>query len=313
MSFNKLFFLMLISPIFCHAQILDRFSESKGDDPIIIEAENSVVCDETVNKCVAIGNASAKKGTNTVYGDVLTVFFTEGKERDITAMTADGHVRMETPTGKGCGDHAYYDLKLDSVLLTGGNLKILTPKETITARDSIEYWHKDNKGIARGQATALFPEKEELIQADTLVAYFKPSSEKTEESKEKLSIDKVEAEGHMLASSPKSVVTGDRGIYSAKDHLVEVFNNVKVMQGENVIEGGYARHNLETDVAEMFTKPPHVSQSGSERRIFGIIIPEDAKKMKEKEAASFEETSSNHNDGQLFPISAKKRSETRSQ
>lgn len=310
MSFNKLFLLMLISPVMCYAQILDRLSESKGDDPIIIEAENSVVCDETVNKCIATGNASAKKGTNTVYGDVLTVFFTEGEERDITAMTADGHVRMETPTDKAYGDHAHYDVALDRILLTGGNLKILTPKESITARDSIEYWHKDNKGIARGQATALFPEKEELIQADTLVAYF---AEKTTESKEKLSIDKVEAEGHMLASSSKSVVTGDRGIYSAKDHLVEVFNNVKVMQGENVIEGGYARHNLETDVAEMFTEPPHISHSGSKKRISGIIIPKDAKKMKEKEGASSDQASLNHKDGQFFPISAKKRFETRSQ
>ncbi|MBL8677047.1 MAG: hypothetical protein JNJ47_06480, partial [Alphaproteobacteria bacterium] len=236
---------------------------------------------------------------------------TEG--RDITAMVADGHVYMETSTDKAYGDHAHYDVALDRILLTGGNLRILTPKESITARDSIEYWRKDNKGIARGQATALFPEKEELIQADTLVAYFKPSSEKTTESKEKLSIDKVEAEGHMLASSPKSVVTGDRGIYSAKDHLVEVFNNVKVMQGENVIEGGYARHNLETDVAEMFTKPPHVSHSGAKERIYGIIIPNDAKKMKEKEEASSGQASLNHKDGQLFPISAKKRSETPSQ
>lgn len=305
MKWRKPFFLFLITPTLCFAQGLDRLADNKDDSPIIIEAENSVVCDETANKCVATGNASANKGTNTVYGDVLTVFFKEGKEREIIALTADGHVRMETPQDKAFGDHAHYDVALDRVLLTGGNLKILTPKESLTARDSIEYWHSNNKGIARGQATAIFPEKEELIQADTLVAYFNPSSERTEENKEKKSIEKVEAEGHMLASSPKSVVTGDRGVYSAKDHLVEVFNNVKVMQGENVIEGGYARHNLETNVAEMFTDPPHVSQSGPKKRLSGIIIPKEAKKMKEED----NKTSSNHSDGQLFPISVKKKSE----
>src|ERR1700722_7881155 len=97
---NKLFYLLflILTPSLCHGQILDRLSNSKDDTPIIIDAEESVVCDETANKCVATGLAKARKGTSTIYGDVLTVYFTEGKERDITAMTAEGHVRMETPT-----------------------------------------------------------------------------------------------------------------------------------------------------------------------------------------------------------------------
>src|SRR3990167_10041546 len=105
----------------------------------------------------------------------------------------------------------------------GGNLKIVTQKEILTARDSIEYYHTDNKGIARGNAIAQFPEKEQLVQSDTLVAYFKSSSEKSEEGKEKTNIDRVEAEGNMLASGPKGVVTGDRGVYLDKTKIIEVF------------------------------------------------------------------------------------------
>ncbi|MBS0272428.1 MAG: hypothetical protein JSR85_07275 [Proteobacteria bacterium] len=319
---NKFFYFsifLFVRASFCHAQILDQLNNSKDESPIIIEADESVVCDEMANKCVATGNAKAQKATNTVYGDVLTLYFTEGREREITSMTADGHVRMETPTEQAFGDHAHYDIKLDRVLMTGGNLKILTPKETITARDSIEYWHTENKGIARGNAVAVFPEKEELVQADTLVAYFKSSSntpeksDKSEKDNEKLAIDRVEAEGNMLASGPKGVVTGDRGIYTAKSHIVEVFNNVKVTQGENVIEGGYARHNLNTNVAEMFTHPPHVSQEGPKKRISGIILPKDAKKMKEGEKKSETSIADNSKDGQIFPISAKTKSDASSQ
>ena len=42
------------------------------------------------------------------------------------------------------------------VLMTGGNLKDIyaTKKETLTARDSIEYYRNENKGIARGNAIA---------------------------------------------------------------------------------------------------------------------------------------------------------------
>lgn len=297
---NKLFclFSLLASTSLCHGQILDRLSDSKDESPIIIEAETSVVCDETAHKCVATGDATAQKGTSTIYGDVLTVYFTEGKQRDITVMTADGHVRMETPTETAYGEHAHYDVALDRVLLTGGNLKIVTPKEVLTARDSIEYWHKKNQGIARGNAIAEFPEKQELVSADTLVAYFVPSSKKDKEGKEKQEIDRVEAEGNMLASGPKGAVTGDRGVYFGKTDMVEVFNNVKVSQGGNIIEGGYARANLKTNVAEMFAYPPYTTTpSGPPKRISGIIIPRDAKKMKEKDLAEAK-------DGQVVPASA---------
>ncbi|MBP9691823.1 MAG: hypothetical protein KBD90_00635 [Alphaproteobacteria bacterium] len=296
---NKLIYLLTftvgICP--CHGQILDRLSDSKDESPVIIDAEESVVCDETAHKCVATGLAKAQKGTSIIYGDVLTVYFTEGKQRDITVMTAEGHVRMETPTETAYGEHAHYDVALDRVLLTGGNLKIITPKEVLTARDSIEYWHTKNQGIARGNAIAEFPEKQELVSADTLVAYFVPSSKKDKEGKEKQEIDRVEAEGNMLASGPKGAVTGDRGVYFGKTDMVEVFNNVKVSQGGNIIEGGYARANLKTNVAEMFTHPPHTTPSGPPKRISGIIIPRDAKKMKEKDLAEAK-------DGQVVPASA---------
>ena len=115
MTFSKTLTLALLLPTVCHGQIMDQLQQGKDEAPIIIEAENSVTCDESENKCVATGNASAKKGTSTIYGDVLTVFFTEGKGREITAMMADGHVIMETPSDKAYGDHAHYDVALDRV------------------------------------------------------------------------------------------------------------------------------------------------------------------------------------------------------
>lgn len=320
---NKLYYLvfLLLAPSLCYGQLLNNLAESKDDVPVIIEAEGSVVCDETAHKCVATGLASAQKGTSTVYGDVLTVYFTEGKKREITSMTADGHVRMETPTEKAYGEHAHYDIPLDRIILTGGNLKIITQKEILTARDSIEYYHTENKGIARGNAIAQFPEKEQIVQADTLVAYFKPSEEKTETKSEagtkdeteaeikteKMNIERVEAEGNMLASGPKGVVTGDRGIYLEKTKTVEVFNNVKITQEENVIEGEYAKFNLETNVAEMFTQPPHTAQTGPVKRIHGMIFPKSAKKGQEKAVESTGKSSGKRKDRQDLFGSAKKK------
>ncbi len=262
----------------CYAQILEHLNSSKDKSPLIIDADKSVVCDETTNTCIATGLAKAQKGTSIIYGDVLTVHFT--KDRDITTVTADGHVRMETPTETAYGEHAHYDVILDRVLMTGGNLKIVTPKETLTAKDSIEYWHTDNKGIARGHAVADISLRKQLVTADTLVAYFKP----VKEENKKVEIDRIDAFGNVLASSPNGIVTGDRGTYFGKSELVEVFGNVKVTQGENIIQGEYGRANLKTNLAEIFPCPPHMKCEGPSKRISGVIIPKDVKKEKKVEA-----------------------------
>lgn len=302
---NKIFslFILLLSSSLCHGEIMDQLNNSKDETPLIIEAEEQVVCDETARKCVAKGKAMAQKGTNKVFGDILTAYLTD--ERKITAVTADGNVRMETPTDRAYGEHAHYDMALDRIIMTGGNLKITTPKETLTARDSLEFWHKENKGIAKGNAIAIFPAKGELVQADTLVAYFKKSSEKKKDGEEKQSLDRIEAEGNVLASNPKGVVTGDRGIYLSNANRVEIFDNVKIMQEDNIIEGGYARYNLKTSIAEMFTAPPHVVSEKPSKRISGIIIPEHAKKLKDDKDKLSGKKKKKDKDRQIFPTSAK--------
>jgi lipopolysaccharide export system protein LptA len=276
------FISLLLSPTLCQGQILDRLGDKKDDAPIIIDAEQSVVCDEPAHKCTATGLAKAQKGTSILYGDVLTVYFTEGKKRDVTAITADGHVRMETPTEKAYGEHANYDVGLDRVLMTGGNLKVVTPKETLTAKDSIEYWHTKHQAVARGKAIARFNEKKQLVQADTLIAYFKPAKKEGAAAKEKEQIDRVEATGNVLASGPNGIVTADRGTYFGTTELIEVFDNVKLTQGGNAIQGGYGRANLKTNVAEIFPYPPHVAQTGPIKRISGIIIPKSLNNHKRR-------------------------------
>ena len=273
-SLTTFFFAMSFLATPCNSQILDHLNKSKDKSPLIIDAEKSVVCDETANTCVATGLAKAQKGTSIIYGDVLTVHFT--KDRDITTVTADGHVRMETPTETAYGEHAHYDVALDRVLMTGGNLRIVTPKETLTAKDSLEYWHTDNKGIARGHAVADLSSRKQLVTADTLIAYFAPAKEENK----KAEIDHIDAFGNVLASGPNGIVTGDRGTYFGKTEIIEVFDNVKITQGENIIQGGYGRANLKTNLAEIFPCHPQTKQDGPPQRISGFIIPKDVQKGK---------------------------------
>jgi len=403
---NKFFWVLFCFSNACYGQILDQLSTGKDDSPVIIDAEQSIVCDEPAHKCIATGLAKAQKGTSIVYGDVLTVYFTEGNEReiteitaegnvrmetpketaygehahydaaldrvimtggnlkivtpkeihtardaieywhtknqgiargdavaefpeknqritadtlvadfkpssekekdqadvhpievegnnqDITAITADGHVVMETPKETAYGDHAHYDAALDRVLLTGGDLKVVTPKETLTATDSLEYWRSQNKGIAKGNAVAKFTEKKQLVRGDTLTAYLKPTSEKTEDGEPKMEIDRIEAEGNVLASGPNGIATGDRGVYVGATEIVEMFDNVKITKGENLITGEYGRANLKTNFAEVFPGLPNSPHAGPPKRISGVIIPKDAKKRRHEMTGVSEKESS---------------------
>lgn len=280
--------LFLVFPCVSSSQIWNQKDSSTEEDPIVIDAEDSVVCNEGTHTCVATGKAKAQKGDASVRGDTLTVHFSETENREITAITADGNVRMEAPDKSAQGDHLHYDPHQDHIRLTGHDLKITTPKLTLTAKDSIDYWHKENKSTAH-HAVARLPEGR-LVQADTLTAYFKPEREKnkTEDPKaQPTEIDQLEGDGHFLACGPNGTVTGDRGTYDGKSEVIEVFGHVIVTQGKNIIKGEYGRANLKTEVAEILSSPPDTKHPVKKKsRISGLIFP-NSLKHKEKESFVF--------------------------
>ena len=54
--------------------------------------------------------------------------------------------------------------------MTGRDLKLTTPNDVLTARDSLEYWSQKHMAVARGNAVVVTNDGRRLA-ADTLVAY----------------------------------------------------------------------------------------------------------------------------------------------
>jgi lipopolysaccharide export system protein LptA len=56
------------------------------------------------------------------------------------------------------------------LVMTGHGLKLMTPSDTLTARDTLEYWSDKHMAVARGDAVVVTNDARR-ISADTLVAY----------------------------------------------------------------------------------------------------------------------------------------------
>src|SRR5690606_23967627 len=90
---------------------------------------------------------------------------------EIWRLEAEGNVRISTATDRAQGDRAVYDMDQGVMVLTGRDLKLTTPTDVLTARDSIEYWPARRMSVARGAAVVVTNDNRR-IQADTLVGYF---------------------------------------------------------------------------------------------------------------------------------------------
>jgi len=160
--------------------------------PIQITSRDGIEWRQAEQVVIAKGDAEAVRGDVTVTADRMLAWYrhkgetspaqparpvttgltgetsTEGNE--VYRMRAEGNVHIYTQTDQGWGDQATYDLDQAVLVMTGGALKMVTPNDTLTARDTMEYWSQKHMAVARGDAVVVTNDARR-ISADTLVAY----------------------------------------------------------------------------------------------------------------------------------------------
>jgi len=89
--------------------------------PIEITASNGIEWDRDAKRYVATGNAAARQGDTSVYGDRLVAWYREAATggTEIFRYEAIGNVRFETPTQKVEGDRGIFDVDSEVVVVTG--------------------------------------------------------------------------------------------------------------------------------------------------------------------------------------------------
>ncbi len=262
--------------------------------PIAIEADNGIEWQQANRVYIARGHAKATRGDDTVTADTLFAYYRptqpaqaqpaapvlRGKppaessdpfangSSQIYRIEADGNVVLTTPTQTAYGDHAVYDVDQAVMVLTGKALKIVTPQDTITARDSFEWYDQKQIDVARGDAVALrrLPVMKSM-SGDVLTAFIeKPANQPAK-------IGKVDAQGHVILTSQDEIAHGDAGVYDLDTGIATLSGDVSLTRGENELRGQYGVVDTNTNVARILVAPPSAGPAGPKARVEGLLVP----------------------------------------
>ena len=268
--------------------------------PIKVTAQGGIDWDQGTQQVIAHEGAVAIRGNVTVTADQLIAHYrkkptapgaqpaqaaadpaddTEGSE--VYRLDAIGHVHIYTPTDQAFGDKAVYDMDQSVLVLTGNHLRLITPQDVVTARDSLEYWPQQHMAVARGNAVVITNDGRR-IAADVLVAYTTPdqgnptppagATKVAETNADPLlqsgKLKLVEGFGNVDIRTATETVHGDRGVYDPNTGRAHIVGHVHVTRGQNQLNGNAAEVNMKTGVATML--------SAAQERVAGLIVPNDA-------------------------------------
>jgi lipopolysaccharide export system protein LptA len=268
--------------------------------PVNISADNGIEWRQADRVYIARGNVKAVRGDVTVYADEMRAYYrpvakkpgaaapkpppppvaaAPGKPRkpggpelnegatEIYRLEAIGNVKFVTKTQTGYGDHGDYDMDKTLLVLTGKHMKIVGPHDTLTARDSIEWYDNRQLGVARGDAVDDHDGKH--IAADVLIATFVRGVHGEDSH-----VSRIDAQGHVVITSKDQIGRGDSGVYDVKSGIVTLENHVRLTRGQNQLDGAYGVVDVNRNIGHLLPAPPGARvASGSSLRVEGLIMP----------------------------------------
>ena len=238
-----------------------------GDEPLEINADEGIEWRRNEQVYIARGNAVAARGDITVYADEMTAHYrkTEKSGTDIDRIDVVGNVRIVSPSETVYGDRGAYDVINGVLVLVGKDLRLVGQQDTITARDSLEYWEKKQMAVARGDAEAIREDKR--VKADVLTAHFEPGANNTQELK------RIEAFGNVRITTAEEYARGNHGIYYVDRELASLNGDVKITREDNQLNGQYAEVNLKTGISRLLPGPPGQAVKDGGERVHGLLVP----------------------------------------
>lgn len=288
---------LLAVPVAARAQSLGFGGDSGTPQPINITSSQGIAWNQNNHTITATGNAKAIRGAVTVTANKLVAHYTkkpgatppaavnpagttkpgaldglDSGQSQLTQLDAVGNVHIFTATDQAFGDLAIYHMMQGELVLTGRNLRLITPNDTVTAQDAIEYWSKQRKAVAKGNALVVSKDQRS-IAADTLIGYFLPPAVAAQnatagDDPQSGKLRKVDAFGHVVVKTATDIATGDQGVYHPATGIAILTGNVHITRGENELAGSKARVNMNTGIATLLAAPG--------TQVSGMVLPDSA-------------------------------------
>ena len=263
------------------------------DKPLEVFADQGIEWQQNENTYTARGNARAIKGDTTVYGDTLVAHYrkAESGSTEIWRIEANGNVRITSPTDTAYGDRAVYTIDNAVLVMTGKALRLTTPRQTITARDSLEYWEQKDLAVARGNALVVTDDGRR-IRGDVLTALFKSNKEtagtpastskpaaatrkppsttaKDSKGRDDSRLQRIDAYGNVIITTPQEVARGNRAVYQEETGIANLMGSVKITRGNNQLNGEAAEVNMQTGVSRIVS----ATQGTGSGPVRALIVP----------------------------------------
>ena len=271
--------------------------------PLQIQADSGIEWQQDAHLYIARGNAVASRGTSEVHADTLIAHYREvkggntntGGNTEVYRVDAEGHVVLKRDVQTVTGDRAVYDVDRAIAVVTGKNLKMTGPSDSVTARDSLEWYDQRQVAVARGDAVAIRNGK--TIKADVLTAYMTkaatpaggpgqhppgagakpavtPAAAKGAApgaNAEGSKINRVDAQGHVVVTNGPDTGRGDFGVYNAETGIATLIGNVVIERGKDVIRGQRGVMDLNKNISRMMPGGP---PGEGHPRVQGLFVRE---------------------------------------
>ena len=226
-----------------------------------MEADGSLEWHEDLRLYVARGNAVLRQGEAELRAETITAHYREQAEggTEIFRLIAEGGVLVADETQSVEGDRLEYDLDSDTVIVTGGDLRLETGTETVTADESLEYYQSEQVAVARGNARVV--SGTDTVDADVLVAEFADGPDGSQ------ALSVLNALGRVLIVTERDVASGDEAVYNVAEQLATLSGSVRLTSGDSQLNGDYAGIDLATGISRLLALP------GAEGRVRALLVP----------------------------------------
>jgi lipopolysaccharide export system protein LptA len=265
--------LVLAAPLGAGAQ--DQAAGASGDtgfdfgggQPIEISADNGIEWNRDAKTYTARGNAVAAQGTSELHADTLVASYS-GSSNQIDHVVAEGAVKITSPSQTAYGDRADFDQTKRLLVMTGAALKIESADQTVTARDSFEYWQDRDALVAKGDVVIVKSDGTR-INGDQVTSYFRKNA-----GTGKREAFQVKADGNVRIDTGKEVATCARAVYDPTTQIAVLTGNVVLTQNKNVFRGARAEIDMAKGISRLLPaagervrttiQPKQKSNQGSE-------------------------------------------------